>query len=276
MSDQRTEDLARIEAALKAAGRVLQRYTPGSVEWVEKSDRGDELTEADEAVDRTLRELLPREGEGWLSEETRDDRARLECHRVWVVDPIDGTREFVQGIPEWCVSVGLVEGGRAVAGGILSPAADMLVVGSLETGVTVNGAPTRLTGKDGLDGARVFASRSEVRRGEWARFEGAPFEVVPCGSVAYKLGLVAAGRADATWTLVPKSEWDVVAGVALVEAAGGLCIHADGTRPTFNQASPKLPNLLAATPALLDEFRRDWLEPEGTATGIHQNTRGSE
>lgn len=259
MTNTRVEDLKRIERALVAAGRVLERFTAGDVAWVEKSDRGDELTEADEAVDRTLREILPRHGEGWLSEETLDDATRLDFRRVWVVDPLDGTREFVQGIPEWCVSVGLVEDGRAVAGGIYSPSADHLILGSLETGVTLNGAPAGLTDQRALAGARVLASRSEVGRGEWERFANAPFEVVPCGSVAYKLGLVAVGLADATWTLVPKSEWDVAAGVALIEAAGGVCLHADGSRPTFNRREPKLPNLLAARVELLEEFMEGWL-----------------
>ncbi len=263
MTVGRAQDLDRIKAALEAAAQVLEKYTPGSVAWVEKSDRGDELTEADEAVDHLLRTTLPRDGEGWLSEETRDDRTRLEHDRVWVVDPIDGTREFVQGIPEWCVSIGLVEAGRAVAGGIYSPAAGRLVLGSLETGVTLNGEPTRLDPTRRLKGASVYASRSEVGRGEWDRFQAADFEVVPCGSVAYKLALVAAGLADATWTLVPKSEWDVVAGVALVEAAGGVCMYADGARPTFNRASPKLPNLLAGPAALLEDFRSQWLSPSG-------------
>jgi myo-inositol-1(or 4)-monophosphatase len=251
--------LTRIRLALDAAREILRQYTPGDVAWVQKSDRGDELTEADEAVDTALRTLLPRDGEGWLSEETRDDSDRLECRRVWVVDPVDGTREFVQGIPEWCVSVGLVEDGRAVAGGIMSPSTDQLILGSLETGVTVNGEPVAPLSQTTLAGASVYASRSEVKRGEWTRFAAAPFDVVPCGSVAYKLGLVAAGLADATWTLVPKNEWDVVAGAALVEAAGGICIHADGSRPTFNRPNPLLPNFLAGTRELIEEFQRDWL-----------------
>ena len=79
---------------------------------------GDLVTSVDYAVNQCLRELLVRDGDGWLSEETKDDHTRLEARRVWVVDPLDGTREFVAGIPEWCVSIGLVEDGCAVAGGI--------------------------------------------------------------------------------------------------------------------------------------------------------------
>lgn len=259
MAHRRESDLDRIRTALDAAGRVLDAYTPGRVAWVQKSDRGDELTEADEAVDRALRALLPRPGEGWLSEETQDDPQRLATSRVWIVDPIDGTREFVAGIPEWCVSVGLVEEGRAVAGGVLNPQTGQTIVGALETGVTLGGRPVSVKHPATLAGARILASRSEVRRGEWDRFQDADFETVPCGSVAYKLALVAAGLADATWTLVPKSEWDVAAGVALVSAAGGCCVHTDGSVPRFNKPSPRLPDLIAGSREIVDEVRSVWL-----------------
>jgi myo-inositol-1(or 4)-monophosphatase len=165
----------------------------------------------------------------------------------------------VDGIPEWCISVGLVEDGVPVAGGILSPSTDQLVLGSLETGVTLNGEPIQATGATDLDGAVILASRSEWKRGEWDRYEDAPFTVKPCGSVAFKLGQVAAGLADGTWTLVPKHEWDVAGGAALMLAAGGTLLHADGSKPRFNQARPKLPNFLAGTEALLNDFREKWL-----------------
>ncbi len=206
-----------------------------------------------------LREALPVDGEGWLSEESADDRSRLAARRVWVVDPIDGTREFVEGIPEWCVSIGLLEEGEPVAGGILNPATGEVILGSRETGVTYNGAAARVSDPGGLEGASVLASRSEMRRGEWKRFEGAPFVVRACGSVAYKLGLVAAGRADATFTLVPKHEWDIAAGVALVLAAGGMVKEADGSSVRFNREEPRLPNLVAAGPRTATELLSDWL-----------------
>jgi myo-inositol-1(or 4)-monophosphatase len=254
-------DIERIEAALTLALEVARRYTPGAVEWEEKSSSGgwDPVTEADQAIDELLREHLPRPDEGWLSEETRDDPSRLRKRRVWVVDPLDGTREFVQGIPEWCVSVGLVEEGRAVAGGIVNPATGELVLGAEGEGVTLNGEPAGSGRSAGLEGAVVLASRSEVKRGEWERFGEAPFQVRPCGSVAYKLALVAAGLADATWTLVPKNEWDVAAGAALVLASDASVVHADGLRPSFNQADTLLPNFLAGEPDLLAEFRSRWL-----------------
>jgi myo-inositol-1(or 4)-monophosphatase len=242
----RQDDVARILEGLMAAADALRPYTPGQIEFERKAERGDPVTAADHAANVALKQVLPSPGEGWLSEESSDDHSRLSCSRVWVVDPIDGTREFIEGIPEWCVSIGLVENGVPVAGGIYNPASDELVVGSLETGVTYNGAPGRVTEPLESDPITVLASRSEMRRGEWEGVADERYRVRPCGSVAYKLGLVAAGRADATWTLVAKSEWDVAAGTALVRAAGGVVCLADGSEPAFNKPEPVFPNLVAA------------------------------
>jgi myo-inositol-1(or 4)-monophosphatase len=246
-------ELKRIGEALEQAAAVLRGFTAGNPGDIEaRFKRGDDpVTEADTQVDALLRRLLPQEGEGWLSEETEDDLSRLDRRRVWVVDPLDGTREFVQGIPEWCVSVGLVEDGEPVAGGICNPATGETVVGARGHGVTLNGVPARVTGRTRLAGARVLASRSEVKRGEWEGYRPGAFEMQPMGSVAYKLGLVAAGLADATWTLTPKHEWDVAAGVALVLAAGGKVVAGGPGEERFNRRKPKLSRLIATSPTLL-------------------------
>lgn len=248
-SSSSTEILDRIHAALEAARAVLNRFTPGAIETEYKAGH-DPVTAADRAVDEVLRKTLLRPGEGWLSEETIDDFTRLEKRRVWVVDPLDGTREFVQGIPEFCVSIALVENGIPVAGGICNPATDELTLGSRETGVTYNGKPARPSQRKDLHGALVLASRSEVNRGEWKQFESAEFKIRPMGSVAYKLGLVAAGRADLTFTLVPKNEWDVAAGAALVESAGGWVLKLDNSPLRCNQKNPLISGLLAGGPFL--------------------------
>ena len=255
-------DIERIREALEAAAEAVRPYTPGDVAFERKEARGDPVTEADRAADDVLRRILPVAGEGWLSEESADDRSRLGRHRVWVVDPIDGTREFVEGLPEWCISIGLLEDGVPVAGGIYNPATQEMVIGSLETGVEHNGVAARVSEPPGglADGpVSVLASRSEVRRGEWERFEGGPFEIRACGSVAFKMALVAAGRADATWTLVPKSEWDVAAGTALVRAAGGVVTLADGGQPGFNKPEPTFPSFVAAGRTLGALLVDDWL-----------------
>jgi myo-inositol-1(or 4)-monophosphatase len=156
----------------------------------------------------------------------------------------------VAGIPEFCVSIGFIEDGRAVAGGICNPATNETIIGSVETGVLYNGKPAHPSQRKSLHGALILASRSEVKRGEWKQFAGADFEIRPMGSVAYKLGLVAAGLADVTFTLTPKNEWDVAAGAALVESAGGFIATLDNMPLLCNNQSPLLSGLLAGGPFL--------------------------
>ncbi len=244
-----TPYLERIETALTRAADVLDGFVSGDVAASYKTG-DDPVTAADLAVDAALHETLAGGDEGWLSEETADDASRMGCERVWVVDPLDGTREYVAGIPEWCVSVGLVEAGLPVAGGILNPAAGHRIVGAVGHGVRCNGVPVAVTGTNRIEGALVLASRSEVKRGEWDPYFATPVSVRNLGSVAYKLALVAAGQADATWTLVPKHEWDVAGGAALVLAAGGAVSYPDGTPVSFNQPSPKLPGFVATNGTL--------------------------
>ncbi|NLH15938.1 MAG: 3'(2'),5'-bisphosphate nucleotidase CysQ [Phycisphaerae bacterium] len=238
-------DLKRIEDALMQAQKIALRYTPGNVESSFKSG-DDPVTRADTELDTLLKKLLLRPGEGWLSEETADNPERLNYRRVWIVDPLDGTREFVEGIPEWCISIGLAIEGKAVAGGICNPATGQIFLGSIDSGVTLNGKFVSPTETSSLASARILASRSEVKRGQWKCFEGRGFTIVPSGSVAYKLACVAAGLADGTFTLVPKHEWDIAAGVALIQSAGGIAQITDGSAPLFNQPDPLIPGLIAA------------------------------
>src|SRR3984885_2304331 len=134
------ETLQRIQSAMEAARVVFSRFTSGAIEAEYKIGH-DPVTEADRALDAVLRKELLRPGEGWLSEESVDDFTRLEKSRVWVVDPLDGTREFVAGVPEFCVSIAFVEDGKAIAGGICNPATDEVFLGSLDSGVTYNFQP---------------------------------------------------------------------------------------------------------------------------------------
>ena len=246
--------LARIAEALRASAEIFRDYEPGKVE-AQKKAGGDPVTEADNAVNEVLHKLLPRDGEGWLSEETTDDLRRLDARRVWVVDPLDGTKEFVLGIPEWCVSIGYVEDGVPTAGGIFNPRSGETILGGRGEGVLYNGEAATMSQRDRLEGAVVLGSRSESKRGEWDLFDDAPFTVRAMGSVAYKLGLVAAGKADATWTVIPKNEWDVAAGVALVLAGAGVAYEPDGTPRTFNSRDPLLSGLVAHPTALAPDVK---------------------
>ena len=251
--DSHAEIVKRIQSALEAARLVFERFTAGAIDAEYKLGH-DPVTEADRAADAVLRKELLRDGEGWLSEESVDDFSRLDKSRVWVVDPLDGTREFVAGIPEYCISVAMVEDGVPVAGGICNPASNEIFLGSLEAGLTYNGKPARPSQRTSLDGALLLASRSETKRGEWKPFEGAGFKIRPMGSVAYKLALVSAGLADATFTLTPKNEWDVAAGAALVKSAGGYVGTLDHQPLRCNNRDPLLSGLVACSASLQSEL----------------------
>ena len=245
--------LERIRAAIELARGVFARFTPGEIAAEYKSGH-DPVTEADTALDAVLRKTLLREGEGWLSEETADDLVRLNYERVWVVDPLDGTREFVEGIPEFCVSIAMVERGRPVAGGICNPATNEVFLGSIESGLELNGEPARASQRKTLEGATVLASRSETKRGEWKAFGDAPFQVKPMGSVAYKLARVAAGLEDITFTLTPKHEWDVAGGAALILSAGGCVRTLADTDLVCNQKNALISGLIGCGPGLKNEL----------------------
>lgn len=248
-------DRARIEAALDAAAGAVAPFTPGDI--ASRLKQGDDpVTAADLALNAALRDALVGPGEGWLSEETVDGGERLNRSRVWVVDPLDGTREFIMGIPEWCISVGLVVDGVPVAGGVLNPATGHRIVGVLGEGVTLDGEPAACTTAEQIEGALVLASRSEVKRGEWEPFFATPVAIRTMGSVALKLAWVGAGLADATWTLVPKHEWDVAAGAAIVVAGGGRVCGRDGEHVGFNRPRPKLTGFVATAPGLEAPVRK--------------------
>ncbi len=252
MTSSYSDILHRIQAGLEAARVIFDRFTPGEVQTEFKAGH-DPVTEADRAVDAALRQNLLRAGEGWLSEESAVDLSRLDKPRVWVVDPLDGTREFVMGLPEFCVSIGFVENGKPVAGGIYNPATKETFLGAVDVGLLYNGKPAHPSQRTSLEGALILASRSEVKRGEWKQFEQSPFQVRPMGSVAYKLALVSAGLADITFTLTPKNEWDVVAVAALVLSGGGFVSTLERTDLTANRRNPLLSGLLASGPLLKEQ-----------------------
>ncbi len=253
MASRYADILQRISHGLEATHAIFDRFTPGAVATEYKAGH-DPVTEADRAVDSVLRQNLLRDGEGWLSEETADNPERLSKRRVWIVDPLDGTREFVKGLPEFCVSIGFIEDGHPVAGGIYNPATKETFLGAIDSGVLYNGKPAVASQRTSLAGAVVLASRSEVKRGEWKQFENAPFEVRAMGSVAYKLALVSAGLIDITFTLTPKHEWDVAAGAALVLSGGGYVGTLDHTPLKCNQPHPLITGLIASGAGLRDEL----------------------
>ena len=239
-------------AAAREAGAIIKRYYEKPIEAVAKSDKGggreeNWLTQADAESDDLLKDrlLTAFPTYGWLSEETRDSPERLSRSRVWIVDPLDGTREFTLRVPEFCVCVALVENGKPVVAVEYNPATDRLYAAEIGCGTTLNGARAYVSTQTAVAAAVVMASRSEDKRGEWDPFKP-HCQVVLTGSVAFKLAELATGNGDATFTLTPKNEWDICAGTLLVEEAGGQVTGLDGKPLVFNQANPLRPGMIAS------------------------------
>ena len=237
-------------AAAREAGRILLSHygtarkirdkgsVPGGMLPGEQSAaRYDPVTRADLEVDACLRELLTAvcPGCGWLSEESVDSPGRLRKRRLWIVDPIDGTMEFLERIGEFGTSIALVEDGDPVVAVIFNPVADELFSAVRGGGCFLNGKRIFCTPTDRLDRATLIVSRSETARGEIDPLRPYLARVRPVGSVAYKLALVAAGKGDLNVSVKPKNEWDVCAGDLLVREAGGRMLDLDGQVRRYNQ-----------------------------------------
>src|SRR5579863_1523334 len=244
------------DAAL-AAGEILQGYFRDGGYQIDSKGKNNPVTtadfEADSELKQILREAFP--AYGWLSEETVDSDDRLARERVWIVDPLDGTKEFIKGIPEFVVAIALTDRGVPVMGVSYNPIKHELFCGVRGAGCYLDGKQVTVSDTRTLDHATILASRSETARGEWKAYEGRVI-VKAIGSVAYKLALVAAGRADATFTLTPKSEWDIASGVALIIAAGGRVTDLDGAEVTFNRRDVKTPGFVASNGYLHAQLER--------------------
>ena len=249
-----TEELIQaLEVARRAtleAGRAISGYFRHDYE-IRSKGYDNPVTTADLEADRILRERLTAAfpEDGWLSEETRDDAGRLARRRVWVVDPLDGTKDFIKGLPEFAISVALVVAGRAVLGVVHNPITGELFHAMRGGGAYLDRDALHVARRTELKSARVAASRSELEHGEFDAL-AASFEIVPVGSIAYKLGLVAAGRVDATLSQRHKSEWDICAGTLLVEEAGGRVTDLSGQPHRFNQFPPELNGIVASNDPL--------------------------
>jgi myo-inositol-1(or 4)-monophosphatase len=242
--------------AAREAGRILlHHYERGTEAWEKAEDNPLTIAdlESDRAIAARLRAAFP--DDAILSEETVSDPARGANRRVWIVDPMDGTKEFTRKIPEFCVSIALAEAGVPVVGVILNPVAGMTIHAARGGGCFRDGAPVRVSQVSRLEDAVMIASRTEISRDKFAAHADWFKELRPVGSIAWKLACVAAGDADLNVSLAPKNEWDVAAGDCLVSEAGGLYVDFEGRRRVYNQADTLIETFMAAgPPALVKAF----------------------
>ncbi len=252
-----THDVAAdLELAILAAheaGAIVMKSFRTEQQVTHKSP-DQPLTEADLAADAALKRILlgDRLDYGWLSEETADNPDRLQRRLVWIVDPIDGTRSYIAGYPEFAISIGLAENERPVLGVVYNPA-------SGEMYAARRGGGAWRVGGDAINVQRaqtarlLVASRSEIGKGELVPFEN-NFAISGTGSTAYKLMKVATGAAQVFVSRGPKSEWDVCAGVLIVEEAGGRATDLRGRDIRYNQPRTDIYGILATNGVLHSEL----------------------
>ena len=256
-----TADRALLVEAAEAAGAIARRHRVAGVVAVEKPGGQGPVTDADLEIDAMLRArlLAARPGYGWLSEETPDDPSRLAASRVFVVDPIDGTRAFVAGQPDFTHSLAVVADGVPFAAAIHQPMRARTWSAARGRGAARDGAAIAPTGRALIDGARVLGPRATFDARHW-RTGPPPVERVFRSSLAYRLALVAEGRYDAMVTLRGCWEWDIAAGALICAEAGAAITDRDGRALRFNNPHPQVGGVLAGTPdvhaALLDRLAR--------------------
>jgi len=251
-------DLNLAKDAAIEAGNVILKYYKADYEIKDKGYHNP-VTTADFAADSCLKEMLTtaRPEYGWLSEETVDSPDRLDKDRVWVVDPLDGTKEFVEGVPHFVVSVALVEQGKPIVGVLFNPVTKETFTAAKGDGAFLNDEPIRCATKEDVSEMVILNSRSETRRGLWSPYDSTFGELKAIGSVAYKLGLTAAGKADIFASLRPKNEWDICAGNCIINEAGGKLIDLYGNPRKYNLENTLLePGLIAGDVDAVDKTYR--------------------
>jgi myo-inositol-1(or 4)-monophosphatase len=230
--------------AVREAGELALRTFRGELKSWTKG-RASPVSEADLAVDALLRErLLTILDAGWLSEETEDDPARLERPDVWVVDPIDGTRAYLAGLPDWAISAALVSSGRPVVAALYAPVSDELFLSVAGSGATLNGVPIHASSGDRLAGAKI--SGAKRRLDLLAAVEPRIATVARVPSLALRLARVATGALDATLAAPDGHDWDLAAADLLVHEAGGALTTLTGDSLIYNRRDPVHGALVAA------------------------------
>jgi myo-inositol-1(or 4)-monophosphatase len=245
-------DTALLAEAAREAGEVARRfYKRDPKQWDKSGDQGP-VTEADLAVDELLKDRLrsARPDYGWLSEETPDATDRLEADRVFIVDPIDGTRAFIEGNPTWSHSLAVVERGAVVAAVVFLPMHDLLYAAHAGGGATVNGEPMAASSRDALAEAEVLAARPAMDAHNWIDAQVPDVKRQFRSSLAYRMAMVAEGRKDAMLTLRATWEWDVAAGALLVAEAGGIVTDRKGAPLAFNNPHPQVNGVVAGGAAV--------------------------
>ncbi len=237
------QDAVLLFEAVREAGALAMTLFRQQVRNWNKTD-GSPVSEADLKVDALLARRLrdERPTYGWLSEESRDADITGR-KRLWIVDPIDGTRSFINGSDEWCIAAALIEDGRPVVSAIYRPVCEEFYQATAGTGAMLNDRTLVMGDGERLEGASVIGNRKSLDR-----LAGSGIVAVARSSVPLqlRLALVASGQYDATISIGNKNDWDLAAGDLMIHEAGGLAGTPGGSPFCYNRAEPWQPGMIAA------------------------------
>ncbi|MEE9273525.1 MAG: inositol monophosphatase family protein [Robiginitomaculum sp.] len=241
------EDLKLLTQAARNAGAIAREffYVGNAKKW--NKEENHPVTEADIAVnDYLLKTLMnARPDYGWLSEETKDDASRHIAERSFVIDPIDGTRAFIDGKPHFTVCAAVIENGSPVSGVIYNPITEEMFQAFLGGGTTLNGQPITPSGCSNIKNCNIIGYPRKFKRLGWP-----DMNVSIRNSMAYRIAMVAAGMRDATVSFTPKSDWDLAAAVIIADEAGAVSTDLTGVPFIFDQESTKNNGVICASPSL--------------------------
>ena len=249
------DDAKLIRDVTSEAGRIALSYFQKEDlhQWKKSNDTP--VCEADLAVDEFLRTTLMqnRPGYGWLSEETKDQAERMRCGRLWIVDPIDGTRAYLRGGEDWCISVALIEEMKPILGAIYVPMKDDFYFAKAGEGAFLNGKKISVADTEQIEGAKMMGHFSDFTSKKlWPEPWPESIDYTTVNSIALRIALVACGYADMCVTLRPKNDWDVAAADLILHEAGGRLASGDGRSFIYNRTKPLHDHIVATTPKLYE------------------------
>jgi myo-inositol-1(or 4)-monophosphatase len=260
---QYEKELAIAEQAAHEAGSMVMGLFNGKYDVHEKS-KNNPVTTADLEANRIIRDNIQKSfpQDGWLSEEDADNSRRLALKRIWVIDPIDGTKEFIEGVPQFAISIAFVVEGRPKIAIVYNPAKDRFYKAAAGQGAYLNDEVIRVSPRQDINGASLLVSRSEPQKKFQVLVERCDIRRV--GSIAYRLAKVAGGDGDGTLTFRTIHEWDICAGVLMVEEAGGMVVDGEGKTMNFNRELPKHRGVVAANAGLAAGLQALWADAMNT------------
>ncbi|MEH6402253.1 MAG: 3'(2'),5'-bisphosphate nucleotidase CysQ [Sneathiella sp.] len=250
MTHPYSDEYTELISSVRHAGTIALKYFKSDLKSWEKNP-GDPVSEADLAIDAYLKEhlLTTHPDYGWLSEETVDNSSRLDKSRVWIIDPIDGTRSFIAGKPEFTVSAALVEDGKPVCAAVFNPVTEEFFEAVIGSGSFLNGEKLTCSPNGSLRGTKLLASKKAFEWHKWLT-ETPDADFSHLNSIAFRIAKVASRDFDASLSLSPKSDWDIAAADLILSEAGGISTTSKGDRLTYNQATPVHDTVISSGVAL--------------------------